>query len=99
MIMSKVNLLRILLLSTGGLFLILSYLCFLYIIPGFGICGSACEYWWSWLIDFPPEGICITLCIPRNALYKPFFVIGLISIGLEILLEIVTLRQRRSKRD
>ena len=86
--LSKRNILRLIFLSTGILFLVLSYLCFIYIIPGFEICGSACEYWWSWIIDFPQQKVCIMICVSRNELYKPFMIIGGISINYEIFLEI-----------
>ncbi len=88
---SKINLLRIIFLSIGILFLLFSYLCFVNIIPGFEICGSACEYWWSWIIDFPIQKDCIEICVFRNELYKPFMVIGGISIICEILFEVYNL--------
>ena len=72
-------------LLVGVSFLIVSLMCFLYIIPGFWICGSACEYWWSWLIDFPRQEICILMCVSRNSLYKPFFLIGLVVITFTFL--------------
>ena len=67
----------VLFLLVGASFLTVSFMCFHYIIPGFWSCGSACEYWWSWLIDFPRQGGCILMCVSRNTLYKPFFLIGL----------------------
>jgi len=81
-------------LLVGVGFLIVSFMCFLYIIPGFWICGSACEYWWSWLIDFPRQEICILICVSRNALYKPFFVIGLVVITFTFLVGFYRLYQR-----
>ena len=85
---SKINILRIIFLSIGILFLLLSYLCFVYIIHGFEICGSYCEYWWSWIIDFPKQKYCLMVCVSRNELYKPLMIIGGISIIGEILFEI-----------
>lgn len=83
----------------GVFFFILSYLCFRNIIPAPGWLNDilekldmntswACEYWWSWLLDFPPQGICIALYMPRNMLYKPFFVIGIGAILIEIIREL-----------
>ena len=85
---SKINILRIIFLSIGILFLLFSYLCFVYIIPGFEICGSYCEYWWSWIIDFPKQKYCLMVCVSRNELYKPLMIIGGIIIICEILFEI-----------
>lgn len=83
---SKINKLNAFLIVAGTVSLVFSYLFFINIIgiPIFNICGSACEWWWSWLINFPPQGACIEICIMRNSLYKPFFVIGVIldTIGL-----------------
>ena len=75
---SKISKLSVFLISIGTVSLVLSYLCFINVlgIPIFNICGSACEWWWSWLIDFPPQGACIKICIIRNSFYKPLFVIG-----------------------
>ena len=71
----------------GIIILSISYLCFVCIIPGFEICGSGCEYWWSWIIDYPTINECTAMCISRNALYKPLMIIGgLISISAIILL-------------
>ena len=86
------KLIYVLLLGVG--FLIASFMCFLYIIPGFWICGSACEYWWSWLIDFPRQEICILICVSRNSLYKLFFLIGLIVITFTSLVWFYRLYQR-----
>ena len=65
--------------SCGVLSLFLSYLCFINIIQ-ISIfespCSYPCEYWWSWLWDFPPLPPCQIECQPRNILYKPLFVIG-----------------------
>jgi len=74
----------------GIIFLILSFLCFINIIqsPLFYECGSACEYWWTWLWNFPPQPVCILVCIPRNILYKPFFILGLSLILLDLLREL-----------
>ncbi len=87
--------------ATGIIFLILSYLCFINVIQNsnFQICGSACEYWWSWLWDFPPKPpYCVAVCIPRNNLYKPFFVVGLILILLELLREFIILLRIKIKK-
>ena len=75
-------------------FLIVSLLCFFYIIPGFWSCGSACEYWWSWLIDFPRQEICILMCVSRNPLYKPFFLIGTVVVTFTFLVGFYRLYQR-----
>ncbi len=85
---SKINILRLVFLSLGFLFLLLSYLCFFSIIPGFEICGSPCEYWWSWFINYPKQQLCAQVCVYRNVLYKPFMIIGGILIIYEILTEI-----------
>lgn len=71
---------------TGFSFLVVSYMCFRYIIPGFSICGSACEYWWSWIIDFPRQDACVLICIIRNSLYRPFFLVGFIFIIIAVIL-------------
>lgn len=87
---SRINKIRITLLSIGFSILIISYLCFQNIIqiPKLEFCGSACDWWWSFVIEFPPRGACIAVCIPRNSLYRPLFILGFIIIGIEILLEI-----------
>ncbi len=76
----KLHLIIGLSLITNITLFIFSFLFFLNILqhPSLSICGSACEYWWSWILDIPPEPPCIEVCIQRNALYKPFFVAGLI---------------------
>ncbi len=86
--------------ATGIIFLILSYLCFINVIQNsnFQICGSACEYWWSWLWNFPPQPPCILICIPRNNLYKPFFIVGLILILFELLREFIILLRIKIKK-
>jgi hypothetical protein len=84
----------VLLIGVGVGFLIVSFLCFLYIIPGFWSCGSPCEYWWSWLIDFPRSEECAAVCVSRNSLYKPFFLIGLVVIASTILVGLYYLYQR-----
>ena len=81
-------------LFVGVVFLVVSFMCFLYIIPGFWNCGSACEYWWSWLIDFPRQMICILMCVSRNSLYKPFFLIGLVIVTFTFLVGLYRLYQR-----
>lgn len=77
----------------GIVSLVLSYLCFINVIAvlALEICGSYCEYWWSWIIPFPAETYCILICVPRNVLYKPLFIIGAISIGIEVVYEIFKL--------
>jgi len=82
------------LLLVGVGFLIVSFMCFLNIIPGFWTCGSACEYWWSWLIDFPRQKICVLMCVSRNSLYKPFFLIGLVVVTFTFLVGLYRLYQR-----
>ena len=89
------KILRLALITCGASFLVLSWLCFLYIIPGFKICGNACEYWWSWIIDFPPQGPCILVCVPRNWLYKPFFVFGALAVVSEIIVEFLRILSER----
>jgi len=96
LLISKINILRIIFLSIGILFLTLSYLCFVYIIPGFEICGSACEYWWSWIIDFPIQRDCIEICVFRNELYKPLMIFGGISIICEIILELCNIIRKKN---
>ncbi|MHA2289037.1 MAG: hypothetical protein ACXABG_09640 [Promethearchaeota archaeon] len=87
LIIPKVKLYIIILNFLAGFsFLTVSFMCFHYVIPGFWICGSACEYIWSWLIDFPHHGACILMCVSRNLLYIPFFSIGLIFTVLTIVL-------------
>ena len=101
-IKTRKNLLRILLICIGGLFLVLSYLFFINVIKidAFTECGSQCEYWWSWIINIPPQPICILVCVPRNALYKPFFVVGTLLIIIDICLEFfLILRKVSSKRE
>ena len=90
----RTSFILILSLVVGISFLIVSFMCFLYIIPGFWICGSACEYWWSWLIDFPRQEICILICVSRNSLYKPFFLIGLVVITFTFLVGFYRLYQK-----
>ncbi|MFX0020784.1 MAG: hypothetical protein ACFE9S_00540 [Candidatus Hermodarchaeota archaeon] len=92
----KINTVRIVFLNLGILFLIFSYLCFIYIIPGFEICGSACEFWWSWIIDLPKYADCIEMCIIRNELYKPFMIIGGISIICEIVFEVLNIMKKKN---
>ena len=93
--LSRINQIRLILIPVGIISLIISFLCFFYVIPGFEICGSACEYWWSWIIDFPPQGICILMCVARNWLYKPLFLIGVISIGITLVIEIFRVLKNR----
>ncbi len=90
---SKRNKIRLTLLSSGIACLIFSYLCFINLIQiaPFETCGSACEYWWSWIINFPPQGICILICVPRNSLYKLLFLIGCFLISIEFLMELMLL--------
>ena len=76
--LSRFSRLSIIFICVGTISLVVSYLFFINIfgIPFFNICGSACEWWWSFIIDIPPQGACIEVCIMRNWLYKPLFVIG-----------------------
>ncbi|MDX1798572.1 MAG: hypothetical protein R3255_07985 [Candidatus Lokiarchaeia archaeon] len=92
----KINILRIIFLNLGILFLVLSYLCFIYIIPGFEICGSLCEFWWSWIIDFPKYIACFPVCISRNGLYQPFMIFGGISIICELILEVSNIIKKKN---
>jgi hypothetical protein len=85
------NITRIALISGGSIFLILSYLCFQYIIPGFKDCGSGCEYWWSWIIPTSNREGCLAVCVDRNALYRPFMLIGIILLFIEFLFELLSL--------
>ena len=87
----SLNKIHIILWVLGIITLGLSYLFFLNIfnISIFEICGSPCEYWWSWLINFPTLGPCIVVCQPRNSLYKPFFIIGIILIILGVISELI----------
>ncbi len=95
-----INIIRIALLASCILPLVLSYLFFINALPmeGFEMCGSMCEYWWSWIINFPPQGICPAVCVPRNQLYQPFFLIGVCVIPIEIVFEIYLLI-RKSRKD
>jgi len=86
---SKTNLFRLIIICTGILFLVLSYLCFIYVIPGFEICGSGCDYWWTWIFKFHHRKTCLEMCISRNELYKPFMVIGGGLIIFEMIFEII----------
>ncbi len=63
--------------------------------PLFEICGSPCEYWWSWVIDYPPRDICILICRPRNGLYKPFFLLGLVFLALALTLRVVFEKKKK----
>ena len=94
-----INVIRIVLLASGTLFLVFSYLFFINTLPieGFEMCGSACEYWWSWIIDFPLQGICHLACVPRNILYRPFFIVGCVLIAIDIVLEIYLLVSKSRK--
>jgi len=88
------TILRIIFHCTGVIILVISYLCFINMMQNslFTICGSACEYWWSWIVNLPPQGICIALCVPRNWLYKPLFLIGCCWIIFGILIEIINIK-------
>ena len=88
--LSRINKIRLTLLSIGIGLLIVSNLCFHNVIqiPNLEICGSGCDWWWSFIIDFPPHDFCLAVCVPRNALYQPLFILGVIVISFEILLEL-----------
>jgi hypothetical protein len=88
---SDKNITRTTLISSGIIFLILSYLCFKYIIPGFKVCGSGCEYWWTWIIPSSLRDGCLAVCIDRNGLYRPFMVIGAIMLLIEFFFELLIL--------
>ena len=88
---SATNITRTTLIGGGIIFLLLSYLCFEYIIPGFKLCGSGCEYWWSWIIPSSRSDVCLAVCIDRNGLYRPFMVIGAIMLLIEFFFELLSL--------
>ncbi|MHA1733074.1 MAG: hypothetical protein ACTSU5_14095 [Promethearchaeota archaeon] len=77
----KTTTIALVLLLAGLTLLAASFLCFHALLPGPMTCGSPCEQWWSWVVDFPPTGICIALCQPRNALYRPLFVAGSVFVA------------------
>jgi hypothetical protein len=81
------NLFRLITLGSGSLLLVLSYLCFQGIIPGNKICGSGCEYWWTWIIPSSRRNECLAVCVWRNALYQPFMMVGFSLIFLEFIYE------------
>ncbi|MHA1725510.1 MAG: hypothetical protein ACTSXH_11790 [Promethearchaeota archaeon] len=64
----------------------------------FEICGSPCEYWWSWLINFPPRAYCILVCRPRNSLYKLFFILGLIFLSGFVAIRFMFEEKKEEKR-
>ncbi|MHA2337670.1 MAG: hypothetical protein ACXACX_10210 [Candidatus Hodarchaeales archaeon] len=78
-------------LSLGSIFLILSYLCFQYIIPGFKICGSMCDFWWTWIFPSSHMNECAAVCVWRNVLYQPFMIFGFFLLFFEIFYEVVNL--------
>ncbi len=97
--MLRKNIIRTILICGGVVSFVLSYLYFLNILkfPSIPIsCANACEYWWSWIVNFPPVGPCIKVCIERNFLYKPFFVIGSILLFSELFYEIIVYTRSRS---
>ena len=98
--MSRINKIRLTLLSIGIVFLIVSYLCFQNVIqiPDLEICGG-CDWWWSFIIDFPPHDFCLAVCVPRNALYQPLFILGVIVTSFEILLELHQLLHKYLERE
>ncbi|GAB4318703.1 MAG: hypothetical protein Kow0069_21970 [Promethearchaeota archaeon] len=75
-----------------------SLLAFHAVLPGPTICGSPCEYWWSWLFhwSWSPGTACVALCQPRNALYRPLFLLGSALLVLALSLAVATLRASRS---
>jgi hypothetical protein len=92
----KIYIVRIIFLNLGILFFFLSFLCFIYVIPGFVICGSSCEFWWSWIIDYPKLTECIHMCVNRNELYKPFMIIGGILVICDLIFEVSNIMKKKN---